>query len=753
MSSPTVYSNRLWVSGAEHNEFGRNSPTDGNITISNLHPRTGTYAYRVQGASGVKSTWTLNSNDTKSGDNVFFFRGYLYITTLPASTRAIWGTATSIAAATPGLRLRSTGILEFHDGATAFGVGTTVLVTGKYYRIEIGLNTSDDVICLRIDGVTEIDWTAWSSAFGALGSLFLGAIDTVAATFDLHWDDLAIDNNDWCGNGRVKRLALSGAGTTTNASFVIGGSSPAATKYQSLIEVGTDDAVTLVTTSAVSGDRETYAVDNLPADCVNVRGLMVRMRFKRNGGTNGSVNIVFKLFGHFFDLTAVASTSAYQWMEFTNYGLTMTPVGGQWNNERINNLELGIKTNSANASDISALAAEVDYDDQIGAGVVTQRIFCTGWEADDATSEAIGGTVVGTAAAASNVARSGTYSLRVNPAGNTVSNVRTGIIANTPQREGYISCYIYVTARPTSTSKMRLFAFSTTGPVMQGSVLMDSAGKIQVEDNGGTIGSLSASAIPLTTWTRLDFRIRCSTTTSSGDGVLEVLVNGVSYSSTAAANTALTAWTSVQWGTGLGPGAGGCDVNYDDCIVDSTNWAASEDNIHVVDLLPTAAGALTGTGYAAVGQTNQWDCMDETPTNSDTDYVTTGTTNPTNGSYVTQDLPATAAHVRSVSTVAFLKRDGATGGSSSSGIRTNGHLPISPGPNATTAAYVWQRAIHGPSDVDGAWTPALVNASEIALLNRSANVSRCSNLRATVEYVLAGTAGPGGLRPRVRLVG
>ncbi len=735
MTQQTVNAARIWVSGAEHNDFGRNSPSDGNITIGTTHVRTGTYAYRINAASATNSSWTLNNNDTKT--NVFsaFLRFYVYITTLPASTRSWWSYAPGALGVTnPALRLRSTGVLEFHDGTTLIAAGSQALVTGQFYRIEIGVNNTDDLVSLRINGQTDIDWTATTGTLAAFGSTAIGALDTVAATFDMWIDDIAIDRVSWCGPGKVKRLAITGAGSATEAGFTIGGSSPAATKYQSINELVSDDGVTFVKTDTTSGHFELYALDDIPGDCVQARGIQYRMRFKRDGATNGSVNVATKLYNRTNDIGAITSTSVYQtaeWNDTQAANLHSTPVGGQWTNARVNGLEIGIKTNSANATDVSLLAAELDYDDPAYSLVSIQRLFADGWESGDA---AAAGTVTGTAAAATNAVRSGTYSLRVNPAGSTASHVRTDVTADGQRREGFISCYIYVNARPTSTSKMRLFQFTSTTS-LNGAVLMDSAGKIQVEDRSGAVGSLSGSAIPLTTWTRLDFRIVCSATTSSNDGILDVMVNGVSYSSSTTANSNNASYTHANFGTTLAPGTGGCDVNYDDCIIDSTNWVDPVDNIIVIDLLPTAAGALSGSAFTAQGQSNQWDCLDETPTNGDTDYVTTGTTT-TTGSYVTSNLPGTAGAVRSVTAVASVKRDGASNGVLNAVIRTNSHTADPPSAVSSTSAYVWQRSPYSASNYDGAWTASLVNGSEVAIRNANANVSRCSNLRMTVEYVV-----------------
>lgn len=751
MAAPTINSARAAINGGEMGHFGRNAPTDGNITLQTGIKRTGSYAFRVQAASGVKSTWQFNSDDAFINMSSFFFRGYIYISTLPASTRAIIdinGVALSTTA--PGLRLRSTGVLEFHDGSSLIAAGSTPLVTGQWYRIEVGANTTDDVVSLKINGALEIDWTSTGN-IGTFSSIGLGAIDTVAATFDLYWDDLAIDATDWCGPGRVVALRPNGAGTSTVAGFTAAGSSPAATKYQSLNEATPDDAVTYVLTSAVSGDRETYTLDDLPADAVAIRGVKFAIRIRRDGASNGICKIMTKVWGHIKLYAQHSSTASFVWFEdLGNSSPTQesSAVGGQWTIDRVNALEIGIENLSTNKTDVSMLVCEVDYDDTPGVYAVTDRLYASGFEAGDITAD---GSVTGTAALATNVARTGTYSLRVNPAGNTSSFLSTGAIAAGTNKEVFISFYLYVTARPTSTSTMQLVAVKNGGNI-QGSVRMDSAGKLKLEDRSGLIGSLSASAIPLNTWTRIDFRLRCSVSTSSADGYLEALVNGVSVLSASTPNSDNNAWTIINFGTPVAPGAGGCDVNYDDCIVDSTYWVNPVDDIRVVDLLPTAAGLLSGSGFAAVGQANQWDCLDETPTNGDTDYVTTGTSTSGLGTYTTQDITASAGAVRSVSVAGSFKRDGAINGIIYSSIRTNGHTPRSTSVSSG-AAYAWQRNILRNTDRDGAWTAALVNNSELSIANLSANTSRCSNLRASVEYALAGGAGPGGSVAQAAIVG
>lgn len=736
MPVQSVTADPICCTGFEHGVFTCQTPSDANITIQSTTKRTGTYALKINAQSGTNSSFSLATGATGTWSQNFF-RGYLYIATLPGSTRAIYNFSTTVVGSTtaPSLRLRSTGILEFYNGTSAFGVGSQVLSTGTWYRIAVGGNTWDDTVSLRIDGVTDIDWCAPGGGLALGSGGYVGALDTVASAFEIYWDDIRCDGMDWPGPGRGARIALTGAGSLTAGTFTIGGSSPAATKWQSINEMPTDDATTFVITGTTNNARETYTLASLPADCVEVRAVQYVWRHRRSGASSGTTAPTLYYTGLTGDLGVASSTASFSWQGCVSRG-SQFPVGGLWTKDRFQNVEIGIVNRSTNSSDVSTLGIEIDYDDTVGALPSIRRQYITGYEAGDLTSD--GSQVVGTVSAATNVARTGTYSLRVNPAGSTASYVRSNqnFIYDSTGLEYFFHFYVYVTTRPSAGNTMRLCSATSVGTHEMGA-RMDSAGKVQLDDKNGVIGSLSSAVIPLTTWTRIDVRLKASSTSTASNGIGEIKINGTTATSSTAMNCSDTIWLECNIGTTLAPGTGGCDVNFDDVVVDSTAWVAAADDVRVVDLVPTANGSFQDAGGGVSGVANKWDALDETPANDDTDYITTGTVSAVYDSYVMSDLPGNAGAVRSAATVIRHKRDGATNGSLACGVTlgTKGDNNQA-GAFSTGSSYAWHRDVSQTTQSIGAWTVSAANSIEFMIQNGSANKSRISNARLAVEYAL-----------------
>lgn len=175
--------------------------------------RSGTASLKATPASGVAGFF-----GPASGTLTGYHRFYIKVTSLPGSTRQIYG-----AAATAGnLRITSSGTIEYRSASTVVGTSSTALTdTTKWYRIEARFTTGTSVVCLRIDGVDEVTGNATTGA-----TVAFGANDTVAATYTAYFDDFVIDNTGFPGDSSVVLLRpisdnnrgswTGGSGGTTN---------------------------------------------------------------------------------------------------------------------------------------------------------------------------------------------------------------------------------------------------------------------------------------------------------------------------------------------------------------------------------------------------------------------------------------------------------------------------------------------------------------------------------------------------------
>lgn len=191
--------------------------------------RTGATSLKVIAQSGSSIAVTFIGHS--AGRCV---RVYVRVTTLPASTRLLIGT---IGASQLNVRLKSDGALELYNNTTLLGTSTTKLTdTSRWYRIEVrsGTITSDEL--LRIDGVGEVSGSITSLSTGGT----VGAGDTVAATYTAYFDDMAVDDTTWPGEGKIVLLVpisdnaratlwTGGVGGTTNLFDAVNNTPPIGT--------------------------------------------------------------------------------------------------------------------------------------------------------------------------------------------------------------------------------------------------------------------------------------------------------------------------------------------------------------------------------------------------------------------------------------------------------------------------------------------------------------------------------------------
>jgi hypothetical protein len=205
-----------------------------------------------------------------------YVRFYIRVTARPATTARL--ICSAIGAGIVNLRLNANGTIAHYVNTTLTGTSSTALTdTTRWYRVEFRLTNGTSVPILKIDGVTELtgspsSWTA---------SNFVGGNDTVGDTYTAYFDDIACDDTDFPGEGRVvllkpisdnARAALwtGGAGGTTNLFDAVNNTPPIGTATETDLTQIEHAGGAAGSTDAYDANMTTYATAGVgPSDLVN----------------------------------------------------------------------------------------------------------------------------------------------------------------------------------------------------------------------------------------------------------------------------------------------------------------------------------------------------------------------------------------------------------------------------------------------------------------------------------------------------
>lgn len=235
---------------------------------------------------------------------------------------------------------------------------------------------------------------------------------------------------------------------------------------------------------------------------------------------------------------------------------------------------------------------------------------------------------------------------------------------------------------------------------------------------GGTVLGTTAAALSAGVVAYLEWKV----VIHPSAGTVDLRINGVSVLSLTAQNTRSTANTSWN-GLALGPpdavagmwnsgATGGPTLDFDDLYVLDTTGAAPLSGFlgdcRVDALYPTAAGANTGWTPSAGAN---WDCVNETAPNDDTDYTSAATVGVTD-TFVIPDAPVPGSTIYGVQHCLSAKKMDAGAAAIAPMIRASG--TDYPGANLNPGtAYAVLQQIAAVNPATGAqWTEAGFNAAE-----------------------------------------
>ena len=724
---------RLYINGFEPGVFTLRSPANGNLTIQSATVRSGSYAARLQAASGTATTYQMDLATATYSQVICRF--YLYIATNPTATRTLCGTGTFFATSNNYLGLTSAGKLCLMNGSTVQATGATTLSTGVWHRIEWRINIAQQTHQARLDGSDELSATTCQFAVSnsSISTLYLGCADTAASSADLYFDDIAVDESDWVGDSKIVALAPASVSTTSGGAFSVSG---AASTAAALADWTND------TTYAISGTSsgfETYTLASLPGDLVSPRGVVVHCREKTG---SGSMIYSFGLTDNLSsNLSGGAFTDAsFTWKDFFQYGgstyggasnngVTQTFLYGNWTLDRIQSLKLKLSSSSSATGNFSGLLIQLEY--VTSGSDPAQRVWLEGFEHTDLQDLA----VTGTAAVSSTQAHGGSKSLRINPSGSTASYAATS--STVAGADSFIRAYVYVNAYPTSGNTCRLFSAVSFGS-MGIAVRMNSSGHLQLEDATGLLGTgFSTTAIALNTWTRVEIHYHQNSSTSLANGTGELRLNGTSLQTASIKGFVTYAAYTLRLGTDLAPGAGGVDFFLDDIAIDANTWPGAGT---IAELLPSGSGSGDATSWTVTGAATHWAALADSVPDGATSFVGTSTTNGSAETYTQDDLPSGATSVAGAMLVfTAAMATSATSLSVLPAASASGIIPTIYSANVGSTSYATFRHRVPWSPTTGNWSPTSVNASYLKLQLGNNTAANISSARLLVDYTGAVT--------------
>ncbi len=236
-------------------------------------------------------------------------------------------------------------IRDYNDNIIGSANYTLSPNTWHYIEIEVLIaNTAVGTVTTNIDGVniaaltlTGIKTSNTTNSAGRIQFL------CDSGTNEFYLADVYINdtsgsyNNGFLGDMKMLPSRATANGDTNN--FTIGGSSPAATNYQSINERVPDYDVTYVSDATV-GNIDLYQYGT-PSGIHSIQALQVSGFIKKDDATVRQVQLVMKLSGvQYFSPTFTLSTSYqyYQWTQDVNPATSLPWVVGDYSG-----VQFGIK--------------------------------------------------------------------------------------------------------------------------------------------------------------------------------------------------------------------------------------------------------------------------------------------------------------------------------------------------------------------------------------------------------------------------
>lgn len=213
------------------------------------------------------------------------------------------------------------------------------------------------------------------------------------------------------------------------------------------------------------------------------------------------------------------------------------------------------------------------------------RLYTEGFESGTGGWNTTNGspTIVGTQF------NSGANSLRCNPTAGVASITKTiaGLNPASPNEHVYMRAYIYVASAPSARTAIMAFADNVSGATGFFCIKMNTDRTMTIGGSGHTTGTASA-AVPLNTWTRIEFDY------DDGANTLVGYLNGTQWASITGAD--LSGGTQARWGVIQTATA---DIYFDDCALNDPSGGSDNGLPGAVNSSVPISGADTGSSAEA----------------------------------------------------------------------------------------------------------------------------------------------------------
>lgn len=330
----------------DQGQFVVGSGWDG-VTLSTSSPRTGTHVLNVGG--GNTQSWRTNFPASYATGWVYFaFR----VASLPVSGDSfhnfyIADNGTTHLRLTP----RADGKMSLYQGSgTLLGTTTGVVVSaGQWVQVAMKytIANSGGICKVRFNGLTsdDIDFSGDTQNGATAFANQLWFSMTSMGSAALQVDDIVIQDttgsspeNDWLGDIECKPILVTANDASTG--YVVGGTSPAATLYESVDDPTSDEFVTTIDSSAVN-DYASFVAQDIAAGTGNIYAVVVQLRAAKSAA--GLREVQGRL-----DLGGTVATSGNLTLQTTMQTLQgifhRDPASATWTAANVNSVKIGVKT-------------------------------------------------------------------------------------------------------------------------------------------------------------------------------------------------------------------------------------------------------------------------------------------------------------------------------------------------------------------------------------------------------------------------
>lgn len=251
------------------------------------------------------------------------------------------------------VRNSSTGVLEIRRGAsngTLLASGTQPIFIDQWNYVEVSVTISDTVgeVHVRLNGQTtdEVSYVGDTKNAGTATTIdklmFVlsasGASGTASMLSDVYIlnDTGLAPNNNFLGDVVVRTLGPAGNGTYSQ---LVGSDADSVNNYLLVDEhpySGTD-----YVGSATTGQKDSYAMADLPAGVTSVYGVQVTGQMAKSDATLGQARYIVRSGGTDYGGTTRALTTSYT--TYSEVYETDPATGVGWTPTGVNNLETGME--------------------------------------------------------------------------------------------------------------------------------------------------------------------------------------------------------------------------------------------------------------------------------------------------------------------------------------------------------------------------------------------------------------------------